>query len=203
MTNPIFSIITIILSLSFGFFYVKPQFDITQGRRHDLAVLDETLKNTKEIEGLIAETGRTLDSIDPKELERFSVFLPDTTDAIRLANNIQRVAFSHRIALEKIKVENSTKLAAPAPAGLSGVEGVAAGIVAEASLQKYATTKTTLTFTTSDELSRSYLADLEKSLGLMNITALAFTPVVESEKSLRSAVPQYQYVVALETYSLN
>ena len=199
MSNPFFSIVTILVSLIFGFFYVRPEYTVTQGRRADLAVLDETLKSTKEIQVLIAETQKTLDNIDPLELERFSVFLPDTTDAIRLANNIQRVAFSRVIALEKVKVEEAKK---DAQGGASGVTGVAAGILAAAAAPQYATAKTTLSFTTSNDSFRAFLGDLEKSLGLMNITGLTFTPAPENEKFKRSSAPQYQYIVALETYSL-
>lgn len=208
MSNPIFSIIAIFASLGFGFFYIKPAYDTMSQRQGDLATLSETLQSTKEIQSLIDKTGKTLDSLDPATLARFAVFLPETTDPIRLANNIQRMGMLHGIFLGKISVENATKSStsvggqsvntAPAKT-VAGQKGAA---IAEA---KYVTAKTTFSFAATDEAFRAFLGDLEKNLGLMNVTALTFSPVPESsdgQKVKRLYVPQSQYTIEIETYSL-
>lgn len=200
--------IAILASLGFGFFYVKPAYDTLNQRKGDLATLGETLQSTKEIQSLIDKTGKTLDGLNPDELARFAVFLPETMDPIRLANNIQRMGMLRGIFLGKINVETLTKNPAPiagqtaniAPAK-AGPGQKGAGVVGP----KYVTTKTTFSFSASDEAFRAFLGDLEKNLGLMNVTSLKFSPVLESgdnQKIKILLVPQYQYTIEIETYSL-
>lgn len=207
MSNPIFSIIAILASLGFGFFYVKPEYDTLNQRQSDLTTLGETLQNTKEIQLLIDKTGKILDSLDPAELARFAVFLPETTDPIRLANNIQRMGMLHSIFLGKITVETVTKGTAAASGQTvnAAPAKIAPGQKDTTPAPKYATAKTTFSFAATDDAFHGFLADLEKNLGLMNVTSLTFSPVPESsdgQKVKKLLVPQYQYTIEIETYSL-
>lgn len=203
MSNPFYSILIIIVSLGFSFFYVKPEYDTSRGGRDNLATLDATLKNTGQIQTLIDQTANTMSSIDAEKLSRFSVFLPETTDPLRLANNIQHIGLSHGIFLQKIKVGDPTKLSEAQP--VSGSEGFpVGGVPAAASTPKYATIKTTFSFTTSDTAFKAFLGDIEKNLGLMNVTALTFAPVDTATTGKKtSSNSLYQYDVEIETYSLN
>ena len=208
MSNPIFSISIIILSLGFSFFYVKPEYDAVQTRKNDIVMLGETLQSAGQISSLIDQTNTTLNSIDPQKLSRFSVFLPETTDPLVLANNIQHMALVHGILLGKIAVEQPdassqsstndgvTITSAPSPAG-----GV--GIVA--STAKYVTTKTSFGFTTTNDSFRAFLKDMENSLDIMNITSLTFAPTVSTvstSKNKGPVAPRYDYSIEIETYSL-
>jgi hypothetical protein len=208
MSNPIISILVLLLSFGFGFFYVKPEYDTMQQRRNDSVVLDATLQSTNEIQSLIQQTGKTLTGINPTDLSRFSVFLPESIDPLRLANNLQHIGFSHGIALTKIKVGASSKTPqiAPDQVAASGIQNVAAGVAATATAQKYATTATTFDFNASDSAFNAFLGDIEKNLGLMNVTELTFTPVAQTDstgKVIKSSGPQYLYSMTIETYSLN
>lgn len=200
MFNSFISIAIIVLSLGFGFLYVKPQYDTTVSRRADLVTLDETLKSTSQIQSLITQTENTLDTIDPAALQRFSVFLPTTADSILLANNIQHIGQTHGIVLDKIKTSDQLK-----SQGATGAKAAASDVIAAASAKKYATIKTEFSFTTTDDSFRAFLGDLEKNLGLMNVTSLSFTPAPDGVGSLKvkgSATPEYLYTIAIETYSL-
>lgn len=199
MNKPLYSTIILILSLGFGFFYVKPQFDITGQHRADIATLDDTLKGTGQIQLLIQQTEKTLGGIDANQLSRFSVFLPETIDPLRLANNLQQIGFSHSIMLGKIKVWESANL--PVAGTTASALG---GVVATPKLQKYVTTKTSFDFTASNESFQAFLSDIERNLGLMNVTSLSFVPVAASTdpKIKGPTSPLYQYSVEIETYSL-
>lgn len=205
MSNPFFSIIAILASIGFGFFYVKPAYDTMRGRQGDLATLSETLQNTKEIQSLIDKTGKTMDSLDPTELARFAVFLPDTTDPIRLANNIQRMGMLRGIFLGKITIDTDSKNTTGGQNVNVAPAKTAAGQKGTAAQPKYVTTKTAFSFAASDDAFRGFLGDLEKNLGLMNVTSLTFSPVPEGDsggKVKKLLVPQYQYTIEIETYSL-
>ena len=229
MLKPIFSFIVIVISAIFTFLYVIPEYSRVQERRGDLAKLIEISKNAGEIETLISQTEETLKSVDLTRVARFAVFLPETPDPIRLANNLQRLGLANGIVLQNIKVEEpviSTQKSVRSNGG--GVlqtaasifsagsntgqregttEGGSANIVPED--KKYATTKASFTFTATHEAFSKFLFDTEKSLGLINITALSFVPVpvtsvvVDTKKNKQEAPLLYQYAVAVETYSLD
>lgn len=203
MSNPFISFLVIILSAGFGFFYVKPSYDTVQQRRIDVAKLDVTLKDTSAIQTLIDQTEKTLGNIDQTELSRFMIFLPQTTDAIGLANNIQHIALGRGIVISDIKVvESKPKTGSDQQ---SGIGDVAAGVKAAVSAPTYGTTKTTFTLISNTEAFRLFLGDLEKSLGLMNVTSLSFAPASDSkenQKVKRVGAPVYQYSLEVETYSL-
>lgn len=225
MLKPIFSFIVIIISVVFAFLYAMPEYGRVQERRGDLAKLIEISKNAGEIETLISQTEETLKSVDLARVARFAVFLPETPDPIRLANNLQRLGLANGIILQNIKVEepvvNTQKSIKANGGGMSQTttsifntgsnagqgEGVAGGGGAIASEdKKYATIKASFTFTATHEAFSKFLFDTEKSLGLINITALSFAPipvVVDTKKVKQEAPLLYQYAIAVETYSLD
>ncbi len=209
MSNPIISFLIIILSLGFGFLYVKPEYEITQQRQSEIKTLDTTLNSTSQIQALIDQTDKTLSGIDPAELSRFSIFLPESVDAIGLANNIQHMALSRGIVLTEIKVGDPTNSPNVGGQGSEGIQGVVSGVQASVQAQPYATTKTSFKFSTNNDNFHAFLGDMEKSLGIMNITALDITPISEStdssaktSRARASGAPQYQYQIDIETYSL-
>ena len=189
--------------------------------------LNETLKNSDRIKTLIDQTKQNLNSINSEEGARFAVFLPETIDGIRFANNIQHIGQINGIVVEEIKI-------IPVPDGVNaGQNGSAAkqsllqGVVNTFSLEnkiqspqavspaapktattngkKYATTKAHFSFSSTYESFQLFLNDLEKSLSLLNVTSLSLVPETEttSTKKINGASPIiYQFTVELETYSL-
>ncbi len=219
MLKPIFSLIVIILSVGFAIFSVKPLYGRVQERRDNLVTLTKVFKDADRIKELISETEKTLNSIDPTDSADFEVFLPEASDPIRLANNLQRRGLANGIVLENINVESlvsdSQKNAGLNMGGvLQGVTNIfafdekaqkEAGETADAGEKKYATTKTNFAFVATDEAFRNFLDDTEQSLGLINVTSLSFVPIqvaTDSKKAKQEAPTIYQYTIAIETYSL-
>lgn len=225
MFKPIFSFIVLVLSFSFAFLYVMPEYDRAKERRRDLENLSDISKTAEEIETLIGETEEILNSVDSDDRARFAVFLPETSDPVRLANNLQRVGLTNGIVLQDIKVEetvteaqksaksngsgalqavaNIFSVGGSVDQGKGSTEGGKAGAVTGE--KKYATTKTSFSFATTHEAFSNFLFDTERSLGLINITALSFVPVpvvTDTKKSKQVVLQLYQYAVTVETYSL-
>lgn len=184
MTNPIISLIVLLLSLGFTFFYVVPEYHSNQERRASVDVLAKALLSTDEIEALINKTKNNLVSIGSTELPRFEVFLPETIDPIRFANNIQTVAGKNGIALKDIRVTSADNADQQDTANNTSAN-------AKSTENKYATTKASFTFTASYGAFQLFLNDLERSLGLIKVSYLEFT-----------ATPTEQYSMEIETYSL-
>lgn len=183
MTNPIISFIVLIISLGFTFFYVAPEYRLNQERRAGVDVLAKALLSSEEITSLINKTKSSLVSVGETGLPRFEVFLPETVDPLRFANNIQTVAGKSRIILKEIKVTSVADTAEQK--STTGESSTATG------KGKYATTKATFTFTSDYETFQLFLNDLEKSLGLIKVSYLEFV-----------SLPAYQYAMEIETYSL-
>lgn len=206
MTKPFFSFIIIVISFGFAFFYVRPEYSLVGERRADLDTLMVTSKSSNMIKTLINETEKNLNSVNSVDLARFDIFLPEVIDPIRFANNLQHIGITNGLVLENIKVEEPARNTQDS-AGLSAGNQPSPitqpqGAVLE---KKYATTKTNFTFTATYEKFHIFLNDIEKSLGLINITTLSFQPVVETPdpKKIKSVGLQiYQFTVAVETYSL-
>ena len=194
MIRPIFSVIVLAFSLIFVFVYGMEKWTLVQEHLTNLVTLDETLKKSEHIKKLIAETGENLKAVPKENLDRFAVFLPEKIDDIRLANTIQHIGYSNNLLLEGIKVEKSaTSSAAGDTASKSSVSD-----------KKYKATKVTFALSASYDAFLLFLDDLEKSLGLINVTSLSFTSIGDggSTTSKKVGPPLYHFVVGMETYSL-
>lgn len=219
MFKPIFSLIVIALSVGFAFFYVIPEYDRTQERSDSLVTLTGIFKDADRIEALISETEQTLNTIDSANRADFEVFLPATSDPIRLANNLQRLGLNNGIVLEDIKVEKAANDAQKnANLDTAGVlQGVTNVFVFGADAQKgpedttgageknFVATKANFSFVATSEAFHNFLYDTERSLGLIKVTALSFVPIqvaTDPKKPKQDAPAIYQYTVAIETYSL-
>lgn len=219
MSKPIISLIITVLSLGVAFFYVKPEYDLMQGHRADVARLNTIFSKSGRIEKLIGETKETLDGVGDSERASFSIFLPETTDPIRFANNLQYIGLKNGLVLENIVVEESPngvqKSAGSAPSG--AIKGAVQGAVnvftigrkeelsqaayeasmagggaeARATDKKYISTRASFMLVTTIESFEMFLNDLEKSLRLINITKLSFSlaPELSDAKKVKKSGP--------------
>lgn len=212
----------LLLSVIFGFLYVKPEYDVVQVRQADLKILNETFKSTETMKDLVNQIRGTLNSIDPADTARARVFLPETIDEVRFANNLQSMGVTDGVVLADIKVGDKVKkiqtVGATSTVRVASTANVPAQALSEnvssgvsqqktgavLNEKKYTTTKASFSLITTYEKFIPFLNDLEKSLGLINITAVSFEEYndVSSAKSLGKGSPVYQYKVELETYSL-
>lgn len=225
MTKPIISFIVLVLSIGFVFFYIMPAYNESVKRRGNIENLSKTLSTSSEIKTLIEATKTNLGSIKQSELDKFEVFLPEKIDTIRFANNIQNIGRKNRITLSDIKVDesvggasNSNAVLLPtASKGLADKISLGAKIdnaegIGEQSVQskpstagEYATTKASFIFTSTFETFQSFLDDLERSLGVIDVTSLSFSlaPANTSGTSpKKTPPPTYLYTMEIETYSL-
>jgi len=229
MNKQIFFFVVIIFSLGFAFFYVKPEYALMQERRADFANLVETLNISATVKTLIRETGRNLDSVAPSDLSRFDVFLPEVIDPIHFANDLQSLGSMNGIFLENIKVaepmkannkgsgESSQAVVTQLAQGVVSLgsnsdqahvivsDGTKSTTTKDTTLEKkYVVTNASFTFTSTYEKFGLFIDDLEKSLGLINVTALSFHPYVESDsRKIKTGGEQtYEFSVTIETYSL-
>ncbi|MBI5798389.1 MAG: hypothetical protein HZB10_00465 [Candidatus Yonathbacteria bacterium] len=235
MYNPLISLFAIILSVAFAFLYVKPEYALVQKHRDELAQLNDIFKDTGSIDESINETQKTLEGVDTVDRGRFSVLLPEEADPLRFAHNLQYLGLKNGLVLVGIKVEVPTierpkDIAASAASAVHGaVQGAVnvftigkkaelkqaeyeaslvaadAGAVEGTSEKKYVTTKASFGVTTTADSFAMLLSDLEKSLRLIDVVSLSFSPAdknTDTKSISTTALPIYKYVVAIESYSL-
>lgn len=221
MNNPIISFSVIVLSLAFVFLYVFPAYSSNQKSRDYVVSLAATLKESEKIRDRIDETKVSMAAIKQSELDQFEVFLPERVDTIRFANNIQSIARTNGIILSNIKIadgisETASSEATTAKQGLlrtisldsktneaQGSEKRAAGVGSNKPT-KYKATKATFVFATTYEKFHLFLNDLERSLGVIDLVSLSFSPISQDVNAVKGKIPPvlYQYSMEIETYSL-
>ncbi|MEK7460549.1 MAG: hypothetical protein AAB628_03310 [Patescibacteria group bacterium] len=215
MLNPFFSLSIIIFFLGFAIFYVAPLYGEINTQRADLQVLNESAKDTEKIQQVINQTLKSLNSVDPMVIKRLETFIPETIDEVRFVNDIQGVGVKNGLAVSNIKIEDKAKEMnvgsagkGSTPVALEPLSLSAKNAGSAAQKNKYVTTKITFDVIASYEGFRLLVNDLEKSLGLINITELSFQEYKEGKvvasKAVREGapIPLYAFKVGVETYSL-
>lgn len=203
MINPFFSLIIIVLSVFIALFYVVPLYGEVRAQQSDLQVLKKTLQDTNEINGVIDETVKTMNSIDPGVMKRLDVFMPPTLDSVRFVNNIYEVGTKNHLVLNNIKIEDKK---GETPIATIAVQRphLVANDQTLPHKDLYATTKISFDVIATYAEFQILVDELQKNLGLVNIKSLVFEETKDSDKLHRkgAGASVYLFKVEFETYSL-
>jgi len=223
----IFSIIIFALSIVIGFVYVVPEYYTIAENKAKLTEVTTTLKNKESIKDIMGKIDEALNSVNPVDQTSLSVLLPETLDEVRFADNLQNIGKQTGLRLTDIKVEivKNTDASTTSSQGsavdqsLQGVQKTFSldqsvstttqntTLPVVASYKDYVTTKASFSVIASYTGFLVFLASLEKSLQLINITSLSFKQYVDSasDKNIALRNPtlvNYQFSFEIETYSL-
>lgn len=185
---------TILLFASLGLFfgYVNPAYRKSTGSavlaeksvtelRQERTHYEDAFQKTRDIE--VARTGllEKYNSISAENREKILKLLPDHIDSVRLIIDISTIAAQYGMTLKNITLTEGQEKG-----------GDAAGTIGP-SETLYATVGLKFSLRGSYDNFRSFLRDSEKSLRLMDVTALAFAAKEENA---------YDYDVTVSTYRL-
>jgi len=221
MIKPILALIVIVISAGFAFLYVRPAYERLDTKKTDLAMLNETLTSADEVQKIISETKRNMESITPAEYARFEAFLPEKIDEIRFVNNIVHMGIQRSISVGEIKILGAEAGGASGnnTNGKSAVKGLnkvfslsqlsdEAGAPSSKDTtltQGFSSRKINFSFIASYPVTLLFLGDLERSLGLINVNNLTleeYKDTAKDKKTTSSGAPLYRSTVEIETYSL-
>lgn len=215
MTKNIFSFVILTFSVAFLFLYVKPLYDLVEKRRADIELLDTARRQANSVKHVIEETKTILGSISSVERTRFETFLPASLDEIRFVNNIISIARTRSIVLENIKIEGSdTHTSEEEVKKTSASEGIqkifslnkgnnSSDIATRAaSDSQYVTATAQFSFIAPYATILLFLADMEKSLGLINVNTLTLKEYSGDIGGVKNDTVRYFVTVEIETYSL-
>ncbi len=218
MWKPIASLIIILTTIIFSVTVVTPEYQQAKELRENIATLDGVSSNIETSKALLKETELELENIPQDGDARFSLLIPEEVDHLRFANMLKSMAVSRGIVLRDIKVSKSQEASLFGGGDKKDQSGLLENIKNTFSLdpasrtgglqatapklknRSYTTTEGQLSFTATYQGFLSFLSDVEKSLILMNVTELSFSPRKEGSK--KSTVPLYDYQMQIETYSI-
>lgn len=185
--NIITPLILIILSIGTFFVYTDPNYrgeNLSSGERSIKSLQAEDAEYQKALNNTTALRNKRQEIQDRKstfslaDIEKLEKLLPDNIDNIKLIIDMNNIADKHRLVLKGAKLDTSTK----SDSGKLGEDN-----------NKYGTIGISFSVNTSYEKFLDFLADLEKSLRLVEITELS---VSGNDTGL------YDFSVGLKTYWL-
>jgi len=185
--NIIAPLILIIVSVATFWLYIDPNYrgtDLPNGARSVLDLQKEeadyqvSLNNSQNIRTKRQSLLDKQNLINPDNLSRLQKFLPDNVDNIKLTIDINQIANNHNLTLKNVKLDTGVKVD-PNKIG--------------ADTSKYGTVGLSFSVSSSYDNFLPFLADLEKSLRLVEITSLSVTG---------NDTGIYDFSVGLKTYWL-
>ena len=172
----------ILLLLSVGLFYTFTNVQYQEVQR--LSVLageyKKVLQNVATISELRDRLRVTYETLPVAEIERINKMLPDNINTVRLALDLDSMASRYGISIDSIKVEVGT------------AEDASLAVLSEYA-EVYDKATVSLGFISSYADFMRLLADMEKSLRIMDIKSVALET---NESGL------YEYEISVETYWL-
>lgn len=185
-------ILAFIVSITLFFTFIEPTFNrykaIDLDIQNYVAAVEDADKLQKRVESLKAEK----DAIKIADMSRLMDFLPDAVDEVSVVLILDKLATAHSLVIEGIKIK-STQTTGGASTGQASYtfsddekdankEVVGAdGTVVRRPQDNLETTALSFTVTGEYENFRKFIADLEKSLALIDISSLSIKEASEGE----------------------
>lgn len=171
----------ILLLASVGLFLlvIKPHYTSIGVIRDESKQYDDAITRAKAVTAKRDELVARRDSFSPEDVARLNTLLPANVDNVRLAIDIDNLASHYGTTIKSIKFSSQDT----ASAGAIGPD-----------TKPYGTVGMSFMITLTYDQFRNFLADLEQSLRILDITSVSFKP---SDTS-----PLYDFSVSLSTYWL-
>jgi len=176
-------IILILVSIGVFFFFIDPQkkeLDQLVKEKNANATMLEKAKNLRESRGRLSDAYKKIGEEDRKKLSKI---LPDTVDNVRLILDLDELAKKYGISIKGINVSGGP---------LQGSKEVNRG-VAETSSGDYGTIQVSFSFSSSYDVFKIFMKELQDSMRLLDITDFTIT---SSDNGF------YNYSITLNTYWL-
>lgn len=156
----IISIVLIILAIALFALFTNPRYASVRELSVEQQRFDDALDRSKELVALRDALLSKYNSIQSEDLDRISTMLPDSIDTVRLIIDINTLASRYGMSLGNISIGSPDE---PQADGALGPSSDDFG-------------RLSLSFTVSSTYDRfrAFLADLERSLRLVDITSLSF-----------------------------
>ena len=169
-----------VLGVSVGIYILltSPVLDAAAGIKQQSATLADALSHARTLISVRDSLLTKYKQIPAGDLEKLTKFLPDGVDNVRLVIDLKNIVAKYGLDLKNVRV-SSLKAQSPDDRATVG--------------RKYESVTLGFSVTANYDLFRLLLADLEKSLRIIDITSLSFSA---SERD------QYDFNIQVRTYWL-
>lgn len=193
MFKTIISLLCFVGAGAVFFMYTQPTYDTVKNSSARIAQYDEALSKAAELQQLKQSLLSKYNTFNPNDVEKLHKLLPDHVDNVRLILDIDSLAAKHSMAVQNVVVSSS-------PTAKSSQTAI--GTIS-ASKQKYDSLTIKFTSQGSYQQFRDFLADMQKSLRIVDLTSLSITRTTDSGTVVGGTVGSlYNFEVALRTYWL-
>jgi hypothetical protein len=162
----------------FAFFgFISPRYTATQGLRGEQQELVAASEKMTVLNEARTELVSRYNTFSSEDLDRVGKALPDNVDNIKLVRDIDGIASRHDLSVRNVAVE---------------ITGDLPGTISTGD-ETYGTVLVTFSVACSYETFLVFLADLERSLRILDVVNIMFSSAEDDT---------YQYVISFKTYWL-
>ncbi len=161
--------------------------------------LNKAIEDIQTLSGRAQQLESVYKTIDPEQINRLDVFLPDSVDDLQLIVDVDTIAQKSGMQIKDVKVNTDPDKGARTAVRSSQT------VATTTPFEKPKVAKVALGFTTVGSYSqvRSFLSDLSRSLRVLDVTKLSVvTPASVTASTTALGAGQLQYQVELVTYWL-
>lgn len=179
----IFPILALVIAGVVFYWYIDPTYGSIRDLRKEEATLNAALSRALELQATRDQLLSRYNTFNPEDIARLEKMLPDHVDNVRLALDMDSLAAQYGMRIRNVSIEKvdeqknksrQTKAVGPDE-------------------RSYESMVLSFTVTGQYDTFRTFLADLEQSLRLVDIESLSFSS---------TEVGLYDFTVALRTYWL-
>lgn len=180
--NKTTALILVLISAGIFYTFISPQYGDAQVLATKAAAYRDLIANVSRIAESRDNLRTSFEAIPAAEKERLAKVLPDNADSVGLARDLDTIASRYGIAIKSVTVDDK-------------YAGDVNRIVLPEAELPYEKVFVSFSFISNYDNFIKFLADLEKSLRIMDIQETTFL-ISESEDGL------YEHKVTVETYWL-
>lgn len=185
MSPNITALILLIASAGVGFGFINPQYAKYQVLSENRAQYQTAAAQAKKVREVREKLISSASNISSLEKDRLSRMLPDTVDTVRLTTDITSIASKYGILIKRIDAK-------PEEENTRSPILDASPFATAQKVEHFKALPIAFTLTTSYENFSRFLADLEKSLRIIDIVSISVVP---------NQLGQYDFSVSARTYS--
>lgn len=179
----IFPLIAVVIAGVVFYFYIDPTYAEIRELRKEEATLNAALSRALELQATRDQLLSRYNTFNPDDLARLEKLLPDHVDNVRLALDMDSLAAQYGMRIRNVSIEKADEKKTPAR------QAKAVG----PDERMYESMVLSFTVTGQYDTFRTFLADLEQSLRLVDIESVSFAS---------TDVGLYDFTVSLRTYWL-
>jgi len=198
MYNNFVSIVLVIASVLVSIVYAIPEYRSMGESRERAHVLDDALNTAAKISDATDDLSKKMAEISPDDLTKISEIIPQEADALRIVNDISRIAAKYGLIMDSPNADKLNEWTADdLRGGVSNQANTNTGLLNGGAINaislEFSVDSTYNTFI-------SFIDDLEKSLRILDVVSVDFS--VESSAD-QASEKKYTHKVKVITYALN